>query len=127
MGLQISQHTELSLLAPPAVGLSVLVDQRSDLPMPLAFLLPALPHHAPPVRYGYQLLPADQHLHHGEVLLRGVCPDLAAMEVAQHRPAAIAAARGGEVPPIRINLGLAAVVVHEHPLAIAEPLLQTVL
>lgn len=117
----------LSLFTPPAIGLSVLVYQRSDLPLPLAILFPALPLHAPPVRDGDQLIPADQHLHHGQVLLRGISPDLAAMPVAEHRPAAIAASCGCEVSPIRINLGLAAVMIHEHPLAITEPLLQAVL
>lgn len=93
MGLQISQNTELSLFAPPAVGLAVLADQRSDLPLPLAVLLPALPAHSLPVRHGYQLVPADQHLHHGEMLLRGICPDLAAVEVAEVDPPAILAVR----------------------------------
>jgi len=117
----------LSFFAPPGVGLCVALYQRPYVPLPLAIVPAALLFQALPVRTIDQRVAGHQHLHQHEMLLCGVCPDLSAMAVGHHGPAAVAAARGGEISPLWIYLGLAVVVIHKYPPALGEPAIQVVL
>ena len=113
----------LSLFAPPGVGFSVFLCQRSYFPLPLLIFLLIFFLYALPVCSGYHGVLGDQHLHQHEMLLRGIGPDLSAMPVAEVQPATILAVRAREILPLFWwpELRLVQVVIHEHPLALAEP------
>ena len=118
---------KLSFFTPPGVGSCVALYQPLYLPLPLAIVPAALLFQAFPVRTIDHAVSGHQHLHQHEMLLCGVCPDLSAMAVGHHDPAAVAAARGGEISPLGIYLGLAFVVIHKYLPAQGEPAIQVVL
>ena len=113
----------LSLFAPPGVGFSVFLCQRSYFLLPLPIFLLIFFLYALPICSGDHGVLGDQHLDQHEMLLRGIGPDLTAMPVAEVQPATILAVRAREVLPLFrwSKLRLVQVVIHEHPLALVEP------
>ena len=93
--------------------------------LPAVLALPAhlVSHDQLPVLPQDQAVPVDLHLDQHEMLLRGVGPDLTAMEVAEVQPATILAVRAREVLPLPgcAELRLVQVVIDEQPLPLAEP------
>ena len=117
----------LSLFAPPGVGFSVFLCQRSYFPLPLLIFLLVFFLYALPICSGDHGVPGDQHLHHHEMFLRGIGPYLTAMEIGQHGPSAIATSCGGKIFPSSIGLRMIDIVIYKYPLSRSEPALQIVL
>ncbi len=83
----------LSLFAPPGVGFSVFLCQRSYFLLPLPIFLLIFFLYALPICSGDHGVLGDQHLDQHEMLLCGIGPDLTAMPVAEVQPATILAVR----------------------------------
>ena len=90
----------LSLFAPPGVGFSVFLCQRSYVLLPLPIFLLVFFLYALPICPGDHGVLGDQHLHQHEMLLCGIGPDLTAMPVAEVHPATILAVSAREVLPL---------------------------